>query len=164
MAPLERGDQPDGRTDALQAARGDDRRVQATAHLHVPRDERHDALGPPAHACGGPTPDATVRDRGGTERGGLPQARRAEVGPRVPQAAGDARPPPHPSHADGNPTHPRAGLEPRLGGRIRGTRPRRAADVHRVQRVQLRRREPPAASSTAWPAAVSHSMVRPSRG
>src|SRR5207245_991608 len=33
---------------------------------------------------------------------------------------------------------------PRLGGRVRGTRPAGEADVHRVQGLQLRRREPPA--------------------
>src|SRR5439155_6733346 len=68
-------------------------------------------------------------------------------GPRMEEAEGDARPPADLADAHGDPQHPRGGMEPGLGGRIRRTRPDRTPDVHRVQRLQLRRGEPLAARS-----------------
>src|SRR5207245_6643808 len=84
------------------------------------------------------------RDGGGAERGDLPETCRRQVRSRVEQAARNTRSPPDVADADRGPAHAGGRLEPRLGGRVRGPGPTREADVHRVQRVQLRRREPAA--------------------
>src|SRR5438876_905920 len=58
------------------------------------------------------------------------------------ETEGDARPPPDLADPDRPPPHAGRGMEPRVGGRVRGTRPPRETDVHRVQGLQLRRGEP----------------------
>src|SRR2546426_3191378 len=160
MAPDERRDQSDGRADVVQATRRNDRRVQASQDVDVPRDERDDAGRPATDAFGRPSPDAALRDRSGAERGDLPEARRREVRSRVEQAPRDTRPPPDAADSDRRPAYAGGRLEPRLGGRVRGTGPTREADVHRVQRIQLRWRKPAAAPSGERPQPLLHSDVR----
>src|SRR5437762_14210786 len=58
------------------------------------------------------------------------------------ETEGDARPPPDLADPDRPPPHAGRGMEPRVGGRVRGTAPPRETDVHRVQGLQLRRGEP----------------------
>src|SRR5216110_445464 len=58
------------------------------------------------------------------------------------ETEGDARPPPDLADPDRPPPHAGRGMEPRVGGRVRGTGPPRETDVHRVQGLQLRRGEP----------------------
>src|SRR5256885_445422 len=148
--PLDKGE-PHERRRVLQAD------VLRNREPPLPPD---DARSPATDAFGRPSTDATLRDRGSAERGDLPEARRGEVRSRVEQASRDTRPPPHFADPDRGPAHARGRLEPRLGGRVRGPGPTREADVHRMQRIQLRRREPVAASGGGRPQSRVHPDVR----
>src|SRR6267143_1690377 len=59
------------------------------------------------------------------------------------ETEGDPRTPSDAADPHGSAAHPGRRLEPRVGGRVRGAGQDRGADVHRMQGLQFRGREPP---------------------